>query len=203
MKKILSKSMAWLLSAVMLFGLFFTANVAGLEVSAADNSNIQSHLDAVYVEDNAVVLRGWAFDNDDCYQHIDIHVYIGGKAGDSNAELHVIKADKLRADINNAYNCGNYHGFSDAILTNKTGSQMVYVYAVNVGAGSTNPFIGKCSLSIPNSSASNIKGYSDIICGEENAVFVEGWAFDKNDISKTITIDSADRQAIQKQNCIP
>jgi len=90
---------------------------------------------------------------------------------------------------NNTYNCGNYHGFSDAILTNKTGSQMVYVYAVNVGAGSTNPFIGKCSLSIPNSSASNIKGYSDIICGEENAVFVEGWAFDKNDISKTITID--------------
>lgn len=148
MKKAVSKSMAWFLSMVMLFGVFLVSNAAELKVRAANDSNILAHLDAIYVEDNAVFVKGWAFDNDAVSQSVDIHVYIGGKAGNSNAELHVIKADKLRKDVNDAHNCGNYHGFMEAISTSKRGNQAVYVYAINLGAGSANPIIGSATLTI-------------------------------------------------------
>lgn len=84
-----------------------------------------------------VNISGWAFDNDNKNSQLELHVYIGGPAGDSNAEGHnSIVANVNRPDVNNVYGCGDYHGFSATINTNKTGAQDVYVYAINVGGGS-------------------------------------------------------------------
>ena len=95
---------------------------------------------------------GWSFDKDATSTALSIHVYIGGPAG-SGAECHVISANKLRTDVNNVYGCGNYHGFSDDIYTSLSGSQPVYIYAINVGSGNHNPLLGSTTVNISKDSA--------------------------------------------------
>lgn len=85
----------------------------------------------------SVRVRGWAFDEDDTSVAIPVHVYIGGPAGSANAEGYAITADQYRDDVNAVYNCGNYHGFDAIIPTSKTGYQEIYIYACNIGGGST------------------------------------------------------------------
>lgn len=95
-----------------------------------------------------VTVSGWAFDRDDMSASLNIHVYIGGQAGDSNAEGYgYIIANEGRGDVNAAYGCGDYHGFSSTIFTSKTGTQPVYVYAINVGGGE-NVLIGSGTVNI-------------------------------------------------------
>lgn len=96
-----------------------------------------------------VFVRGWAFDRDDLEQSISIHVYIGQQEPnkDSNCEFHAIKADSERTDLDDMFHVGKNHGFSSYIDTQKTGSQNVYVYAINIGGGG-NAFIGSRSVTI-------------------------------------------------------
>ena len=80
--------------------------------------------------------RSWTLDADSPTTSLDVHVYIGGAAGDSNAEGHVIKANLERSDIAAAYpGAGSAHGFDAVINTSKSGDQPVYVYGINVGGG--------------------------------------------------------------------
>ena len=88
-----------------------------------------------------VNVYGWTFDRDNVAESLSIHVYVGGPAG-SGAPCYVIKADKLRTDVNDFYGVGNYHGFSDVIYTSLTGTQNVYMYAINVGGGNDNTLLG-------------------------------------------------------------
>lgn len=77
---------------------------------------------------------GWAFDKDDTSKCLYIHVYIGGPTG-SGAPCRSITANKSRPDVNNVYGVGNNHGYSDKIITDYTGTQNIYVYAINIGSG--------------------------------------------------------------------
>ena len=92
-------------------------------------------IDAVKGKEGSIDVAGWAFDPSDTSQSIDVKVYIGGEAGTAGAEDHTIKADKERADVDEAKQCGKYHGFSDTITTKKRGEQPVYIYAKNIGEG--------------------------------------------------------------------
>lgn len=104
----------------------------------------------------SVFVRGWSFDEDDLSNGLNIHVYIGD-------ELHgYIYADKERADVNNVYGCGNYHGFSETIKTKLTGTQTVRVYAINVG-GQINVLLYTGTVNIkPGSTSGDINGDGDI-----------------------------------------
>lgn len=105
-------------------------------------------LDGLVGGTGTVKVSGWAFDRDDMTASLNIHVYIGGQAGDSNAEGYgYIIANEGRGDVNAAYGCGDYHGFSSTIFTSKTGTQPVYVYAINVGGGE-NVCIGSGTVNI-------------------------------------------------------
>lgn len=105
-------------------------------------------LDGLVGGTGTVTVSGWAFDFDDNNAQLNIHVYIGGQAGDSNAEGYgYIIANEGRGDVNAAYGCGDYHGFSSTIFTSKTGTQSVYVYAINVGGGE-NVCIGSGTVNI-------------------------------------------------------
>lgn len=105
-------------------------------------------LDGLVGGTGTVKVSGWAFDRDDMSASLNIHVYIGGQAGDSNAEGYgYIIANQGRGDVNAAYGCGDYHGFSSTIFTSKTGTQPVYVYAINVGGGE-NVCIGSGTVNI-------------------------------------------------------
>lgn len=78
-----------------------------------------------------VYVRGWAFDSDTPSKQLQVHVYIGGPAGTSGVEGYSITANKYRPDVNAVYGTGNYHGFEEIISVNKTGTQEVYVYAID------------------------------------------------------------------------
>ena len=110
----------------------------------------QGCLDSVTGGKGTVTVRGWAFDRDALSKALAIHVYIGGAAGSANAEGYAITANKSRADVNRAYpGVGDYHGFDGTISTKKTGTQDVYVYAINVGGTpGNNVLLGKKTITI-------------------------------------------------------
>ena len=100
-----------------------------------------------------ITLRGWAFDRDSMGTALTLHVYVGGPAGSPNASGYVITANTYRPDVHNVFQTGSYHGFDCTINVNKFGNQEVYVYAINAGAGSTNPMIGTRTVAIQGESA--------------------------------------------------
>ena len=110
--------------------------VAGYNISSSGNAPT-GWLDSVTSDSvGRIHVRGWTLDADSPTTSLDVHVYIGGAAGDSNAEGHVIKANLERSDIAAAYpGAGSAHGFDAVINTSKSGDQPVYVYGINVGGG--------------------------------------------------------------------
>ena len=104
----------------------------------------EGYLDAAAGGKGIVSVSGWALDRDKKDAKITVHIYIGGPAGTKGAESHAIVANKTRTDVHKATGCGNYHGFSATISTNKLGSQKVYAYGINIdkngkGGGSNFP----------------------------------------------------------------
>ena len=116
--------------------------VAGYNISSSGNAPT-GWLDSVTSDSvGRIHVKGWTLDADSPTTSLDVHVYIGGAAGDSNAEGHVIKANLERSDIAAAYpGAGSAHGFDAVINTSKSGDQPVYVYGINVGAGSGNALL--------------------------------------------------------------
>ena len=110
--------------------------VAGYNISSSGNAPT-GWLDSVTSDGvGRIHVKGWTLDADSPTTSLDVHVYIGGAAGDSNVEGHVIKANLERSDIAAAYpGAGSAHGFDAVINTSKSGNQPVYVYGINVGAG--------------------------------------------------------------------
>ena len=110
--------------------------VAGYNISSSGNAPT-GWLDSVTSEGvGKIRVRGWTLDADSPTTSLDVQVYIGGAAGDSKAEGHVIKANQARSDIAAAYpGAGSAHGFDAVISTFKSGNQPVYVYGINVGGG--------------------------------------------------------------------
>lgn len=94
-------------------------------------SNIIGNVDACVGNTGSIVLKGWAFDDANPTQSLEIHAYVGGMPGNSNSDLYVISANKTRIDINDAYQTGTEHGFDDVIAVSKSGKQEIYVYARN------------------------------------------------------------------------
>lgn len=82
----------------------------------------------------SVTVKGWVLDEDDLTKSLEIHVYIGGSSIDGEGHGGII-ANISRKDVDSAYHCGEFHGFSVTIPTNKTGYQPVYVYGINIGSG--------------------------------------------------------------------
>ena len=110
--------------------------------------NPEGTVDVIEGGNGKIHVRGWAFDRDDFGNQIPIHVYIGGRSGDANAEGHSITANTQRTDVNSVYGCGDWHGFDAEISTSKRGNQPVYIYALNIGGGNDNPQIGEGTANI-------------------------------------------------------
>ncbi len=111
------------------------------------NNPPKTQLDEITGQTGSVKVRGWAFDEDDLSKSLEIHVYIGGKAGAEGAVCNIITADVKRTDVNSVYDCGDYHGFKADVPTNLTGQQPVYVYAID-NEGNDNTLIGSSTVTI-------------------------------------------------------
>ena len=120
-----------------------------------------------------VNIRGWAKDEDAPDTAIGVHVYIGGPAGTAGVSPVGIQANQYRSDVGN-------HSFSETIKTDRTGTQDVYVYAINVGGGN-NALIGKGTVTItPAASGHDPIGCLDVCTGGMGSVTVGGWAKDED-----------------------
>lgn len=110
-------------------------------------------IDSAVDKMNEIQISGWAFDEDGSSQSIPVHVYIGGPVGTSGVEGHAIMANLSRPDVNNCFGIKGNHGYSATLSTNKTGTQPVYVYGINIGSGQ-NSLIGQTTINISNDTQS-------------------------------------------------
>lgn len=128
------------------------------------------HLETVAGDGDRVHVAGWVFDPD-TGAPLDVHVYRDGAwAGRTWASLD-------RPDVAAAYGLGEAaHGFS-LDLALPTGRSTYCVYAVNQGAGSTNPALGCSTLGLPlGEPFGNLEA---VWTGHKmGLVLVEGWAID-------------------------
>ena len=94
--------------------------------------------------ENSVFVRGWAYDPDDISRSVSVHVYIDGK------HVGTLVADGYRADVNNIYGCGEYHGFVGDVSYNVTssGEHTVEVYALELTYGSGGVYLGSKTVTI-------------------------------------------------------
>ena len=104
-------------------------------VDPTPQNNPTSTLDSVSGGTGTVHVRGWTFDIDDPTQSLSVHVYIGGSFGTPGVEGVQISANTPRKDVDNVYHTGEFHGFDAVIPTSKSGTQEIYVYAINIGSG--------------------------------------------------------------------
>ena len=136
-----------------------TGDSSGKEVSVSDyyyhpwdgvlrydyNSTIQGNFEDYAGGNGTVYVKGWAFDSVNTSVSTEVHVYIGGPAGEG--EGHIIKANVYRSDVDDAKGCGDYHGFESTITTKKRGTQPIYVYAIGVDTN-TNISLGSATVTI-------------------------------------------------------
>jgi hypothetical protein len=99
------------------------------------------NLESVSAVTGGVRIRGWTIDPDTTAP-VAIHVYVDGRWGGA------FTANVARPDVGRAFpGYGDNHGFN-ASLSASPGPRQVCVYAINVGAGSTNPLLGCRSVSV-------------------------------------------------------
>lgn len=124
-------------------------------------------------------VTGWAFDEDAKTTPINIHVYVGGPAGDGNAQgFDIGPANVYRPDVGNAYpGVGNNHGFDRTIDVARFGSQPVYVYAINApGTPGGNQLIATRTVGIPNPNP--FGSFDEVTTPAPGFVRVRGWTAD-------------------------
>ncbi len=108
-------------------------------------STIDGNFEGYAGGNGTVYVKGWAFDSVDTSVSTEVHVYIGGPAGEG--EGHIIKANVYRSDVDDKHGCGDYHGFESTITTTKRGTQPIYVYAIGVDTN-TNISLGSATVTI-------------------------------------------------------
>lgn len=101
-------------------------------------------------EPTTVHASGWAIDNSAPTDPVAIRIYIGGPMGSEAAEMRSPgSAAGRRDDLDDRYPwAGPNHAFDFEVTTTKTGRQPVYVYAMNIGGGSSNTLLGSSMVDI-------------------------------------------------------
>jgi hypothetical protein len=133
-----------------------------------------------------VRVAGWSFDPDDPTTSLAMHVYVGGTAGSAGAEgRRAFTASLARPDVAAAYpGVGENHGLDVTFETAKLGTQLVCLYAINVGPGS-NVLVGCNTVTIADP---NPRGSFDVASSQPGLVHVAGWSFDPNVPTDTLTM---------------
>jgi hypothetical protein len=123
-----------------------------------------------------VAVAGWALDFDTTGP-VKVHVYVDGKFA---AE---VTADQARPDVGRAFpGYGPNHGFSGT-LTTSGGSPNVCAYAINVGAGETNPMLGCRRAQLP--TGNPLGNFERLVPGTGGTVRASGWALDPDTAGPT------------------
>jgi cell wall-associated NlpC family hydrolase len=102
-------------------------------------------------------LGGWATDPDAKTAPVNLYAYVGGYSFTPGTELHNLgPADGERPDVAAADpDAGAFHGIDATFHTDKTGKQLVCLYATNIGEGS-NSYLGCDFVSVGDPSPAGV-----------------------------------------------
>lgn len=131
-----------------------------------------------------VRVRGWAFDPDDSGASLQVHVYVGGPAGQPGADGYPVTASVPRPDVNNIHRIGGDHGFDSVLSTGKVGPTQVCLYAINIGGGG-NTLLGCRTVTLGDPTP---RGALDEVTATPGAVKVRGWTFDPDAPSRSLLV---------------
>ena len=146
----------------------------------------QGCLDMATGGEGTVTLSGWAFDRDLPNTSTEVHVYADG----GKTYIGKFQANQSSPDVNSAYNLGGSHRFGGTLTTSLRGTHTIECYAINIGGGTTNVMFGSKSVTITDVPAHDPEGGVDSDTGgKAGAIYVKGWAFDRDDLSKALYID--------------
>ncbi|MCW2740953.1 MAG: hypothetical protein JWR45_1375 [Blastococcus sp.] len=128
--------------------------------------------DAATVSPGRLAVHGWVYDPDNPRLPADVHVYVDGIIASA------LVADEPRADVGARYaGVGNLHGWSWSQAISP-GRHQVCAFAINSGAGTTNPLLGCKSVTVVGDVARNPVGHVDAATMSGGRITVQGWAFD-------------------------
>jgi hypothetical protein len=183
------------------FWLYFTDWFGSTQTLGRDINAPGGSLDAATGTAATLTVNGWALDPDQLATSINVHVYVDGVLAAGAI------ADKVRNDIAAARpGAGALHGFS-ASVSAEAGDRTVCVYAINVGAGYTNPLLGCRTVTVKPASAANPVGQLDPVSTSGTTVTATGWTFDPDVPTATVTVhvyvDGAVVAAVQANGARP
>ena len=121
-------------------------------------------LDGMDASDGQVHVVGWGFDDDTPDQATRVHVYVGGRAGDSNSKCYDIGL----AEVQREESVGK-HGFDYTFSTDKAGMQEIYIYILDTsGTGYKELGPYQLLIPIPNGYLLDSTVYNDAFYAEQN-----------------------------------
>ena len=135
-------------------------------------------LESAVVATAGVAVRGWAFDGDTASATTTVLLRVDGRT------VATVAADTARSDIGTAWGAGDRHGFT-ATVPGGAGRHTVCVVARNTGAGADRS--APCrTVDVP--AAAPVAHRDGIASGSRARVTVRGWAFDRDDLSKSVAV---------------
>ena len=107
--------------------------------------------------DGKLHVVGWAFDDDTPAQAVEVHVYVGGKAGEAGSEGHNVGLANVQRE-----EAVGQHGFDVTFDTDLSGMQQFYVYLLDTGGnGHTEYGPFQVLIPVPNDYLLNPAVYND------------------------------------------
>lgn len=118
-----------------------------------------------------VGVRGWAYDPDSPTAALDVHVYVDGTGAA------IARADGSRPDVGAAFpGAGPGHGYAVDVAV-AGGPHQVCAYAINVGAGTSNPPLGCRSVVVRTGPVGSLDA---VRVSAPRTVSVDGWTVDQD-----------------------
>ena len=97
-------------------------------------------------------------------------------SADPPGEVHVVKANCVRSDVNRVIGVSGNHGIDATFKTGKRGNVKVYAYAINTQGGNNPQLVNVKTASVTYPP----EGYLDSAKGGAGTVRVTGWAMDRD-----------------------
>ena len=146
-------------------------------------------VDTVTVSAHSVQVTGWVIDPNLPPQSVRVHVYVDGRA------VAATTANIARSDIGLAYPRATANHAFEWTGPLSPGSHKVCAYAINLGAGTTNPGIGCRTVTVGGPPI----GRFESVTPTPGQVQVEGWAIDpdtEDPIGVHVYVDGVFKQAV-------
>lgn len=129
--------------------------------------------------DGRIQVTGWAAAPSYPGSAVEVHVYVTGPKGTNGTPG--IYTSEERNDVARVHPwAGTRQGFSASVPHSGLGSNVVCVYAIDIGPAQTNPNIGCKSINVQIASMPKPLGSVDSAVGNGGMAVVSGWAFDPN-----------------------